>query len=84
MYQRNGIVVAHITLNLNIFILVKLSDAYILLCVLHNLSCLLFFEFLLLNSFLYTTDCITIFMYVYRLIKSLNIDIPLLFVNEST
>jgi hypothetical protein len=68
MYQGNGIIIAHITLNLHIFILVKLSDAYIFLCVLHALSSLLFFDFLFLSIFGDPTICITIFMYVYRLI----------------
>jgi hypothetical protein len=68
MDQGNGIIIAHITLNLNIFILVKLSDAYIFLSVLYPLSSLLFFDFLFLSIFGDPTHCITIFMYVYRLI----------------
>ena len=68
VYQGNCIVVAHITLNLDIFILVKLSDPYKLLCVFNTLPSLLFFDFLLLKSFWDRTNCTTILMYVYGLI----------------
>lgn len=43
MYQGNGIVIAHITLNLNIFFFVELSNTNIFLCILHALTSLLFF-----------------------------------------
>lgn len=84
VYQGNGIVVAHISLDFNIFILIKLRYAYILLCIFDTLPGLLFLEFLLLNSLWCHTGCITIFMYVDRLTKSLDIDIPFFFVNECT
>ena len=82
--QRNSVIVAHITLYFDISILIKLRYPYILLGMLDSMACLLFLEFLLLNSFLCCNSWITTLMYVNWLIKSLDIDIPFFFVYKST
>lgn len=84
MDQGDSVVIAHITFDFNVFVFVKLSNTYILQCVLHSLACLLFLNFFLMNDFTGDAPSVAIFMYVNRLIKGFDVDISFLFVDKGT